>query len=46
MVATKMIVAPGSTVYLAKFIKQEVEKSSLDKAKMEERFNRFAEAVY
>lgn len=44
-VVTRMIDAPASTVPLARFIKQEVEKSASDKDKMEERFNKLDEAV-
>lgn len=44
-VATRMIDASAFVVPVAKFIKKEFKRSSLDKAKIEERFNKMAETV-
>lgn len=45
VVATRMIYAPAFTVPVIKFTEHEVEKGSLDRAKIEEQFNRLTEAV-
>lgn len=44
-VAARLLDGPTLTVSSAKFVKHEVEKSSLDKAEIEERFVRLVEAV-
>lgn len=40
-----MIDAPAFSVHVTKFIKEEIEKGSLDKAELDKRFNKTAEAV-
>lgn len=44
-VMTRMIDAPAFTIPVAKSVKHEIKKSSLAKAKMEERLDKLAETV-
>lgn len=45
LVATRIIDVTAFTVLVAKFFNHEIAKSSLDKAKTEERFNKLLEPV-
>lgn len=44
-VAAKIVETPASTITVVKFVKREVEKNSVNKIKMEERFVKLTEAV-